>query len=93
MCKIAKPGRLQVDSLLVRQLGLDVSGVQATFEDELVEDALAKRHSLTCEAVQIGAKVRLYAMLPAHCLLGLLTHFVMQHFSSRDHCCGKSTDV
>ena len=31
--------------------------MQATFEDELVEDALAKRHSLTCEAVQIGAQV------------------------------------
>ena len=31
--------------------------MQATFEDELVEDALAKRHSLTYEAVQIGAQV------------------------------------
>ena len=31
---------------------------QATFEDELIEDAKAKRHSLTCEAVEIGRKVR-----------------------------------
>lgn len=32
--------------------------LQATFEDELIEDAKAKRHSLTCEAVEIGSKVR-----------------------------------
>ena len=32
--------------------------LQATFEDELIEDARAKRHSLTCEAVEIGSKVR-----------------------------------
>ena len=31
--------------------------LQATFEDELVEDAKQKRHSLTCEAVEIGSKV------------------------------------
>lgn len=31
--------------------------LQATFEDELIEDAKAKRHSLTCEAVEIGSKV------------------------------------
>lgn len=34
------------------------SVMQATFEDELIEDAKAKRHSLTCEAVEIGSKVR-----------------------------------
>ena len=36
------------------------SVLQATFEDELIEDAKAKRHSLTCEAVEIGSKVRKY---------------------------------
>lgn len=37
---------------------LQSSVLQATFEDELIEDAKAKRHSLTCEAVEIGSKVR-----------------------------------
>ena len=31
--------------------------VQATFEDDLIDDAKAKKHSLTCEAVEVGAKV------------------------------------
>lgn len=31
--------------------------LQATFEDELIDDAKAKKHSLTCEAVEVGAKV------------------------------------
>lgn len=52
--------------------------LQATFEDELVEDALAKRHSLTCEAVQIGAKVPLPAPLLAPVLLDLLLTPSMQ---------------
>ena len=30
--------------------------LQATFEDELIDDAKAKKHSLTCEAVEVGAK-------------------------------------
>lgn len=47
--------------------GALLCGVQATFEDEMVEDALAKRHSLTCEAVQIGAEVTVHAMLVARC--------------------------
>lgn len=41
----------------VPQLVLDRGVMQATFEDELIEDAKAKRHSLTCEAVEIGSKV------------------------------------
>ena len=36
--------------------------MQATFEDELIEDAKAKRHSLTCEAVEIGSKVSKYCI-------------------------------
>lgn len=39
---------------------------EATFEDELVEDALAKRHSLTCEAVQIGAQSGAYRTILTH---------------------------
>ncbi|DBB10539.1 TPA: hypothetical protein ACH3X3_002076 [Trebouxia sp. C0006] len=39
---------------------------EATFEDELVEDALAKRHSLTYEAVQIGAQSGAYRTILTH---------------------------
>ena len=53
--------------------------MQATFEDELVEDALAKRHSLTCEAVQIGAQVCSSYLL-------LLSHQPYQLMLV--HCCG-----
>ena len=38
--------------------------VQATFEDDLIDDAKAKRHSLTCEAVQVGAQVSHSAFNP-----------------------------
>ena len=38
--------------------GFHILILQATFEDDLIEDAKAKKHSLTCEAVEVGAKVR-----------------------------------
>ncbi|KAL3162088.1 hypothetical protein ABBQ38_009153 [Trebouxia sp. C0009 RCD-2024] len=39
---------------------------EATFEDELIEDAKAKRHSLTCEAVEIGSKSKAYRTILTH---------------------------
>ena len=41
-------------------------GLQATFEDALEEEAIAKKHSLTCEAVEVGAKARVYRTILTH---------------------------
>ena len=40
--------------------------VQATFDDGLEEEAVYKRHSMTCEAVEIGCKARAYRTLLTH---------------------------
>lgn len=40
--------------------------VQATFEDGLEAEALAKRHSLTREAVAIGAEAGAYRTILTH---------------------------
>lgn len=39
---------------------------EATFEDELMEEAIAKKHSTTGEAVQIGAEAGAYRTILTH---------------------------
>ena len=41
-------------------------GAQATFEDELVGEAVAKRHSTTGEAVGVGARAGAYRTILTH---------------------------
>ena len=40
--------------------------LQATFDDGLEEEAINKRHSMTCEAVEIGQKAKAYRTLLTH---------------------------
>ena len=40
--------------------------MQATFDDGLEEEAVNKRHSMTCEAVEIGQKAKAYRTLLTH---------------------------
>ena len=51
--------------------------MQATFEDELRDQAIAKRHSLTCEAVDIGQQVRTTRLVSK---LGSRKRSVLLHF-------------
>lgn len=44
---------------------------QATFEDALEEEAVNKKHSMTCEAVEVGHK--------AHAYRTILTHFSQRY--------------
>lgn len=40
--------------------------VQATFDDGLEEEAIHKRHSMTCEAVHVGKQAKAYRTLLTH---------------------------
>ena len=55
------------------QQGLGLVGIggnhpdpQATFEDALEEEAINKRHSLTCEAVEVGSKAKAFRTVLTH---------------------------